>query len=92
MNEDIRQRRSKVRMNVTYLAALFVFFGAAAMIVYAFIVKDNAMAKDTFTVVLPIGTAVITYWFAGRSAEKASEKNQDGNSGGGENPPDQSTI
>ena len=73
MDDDMKKRRSKVRVNVTYGAAAFVFIGGAAIIAYGIITKDSDLAKDTFNVVLPIGTAVITYWFAGRSAEKVAE-------------------
>lgn len=69
----IKLRRSRVRMWVTYWAAAFVFGGAVAIIAYGLWMKDSALAKDTFNVVLPIGTAIVTYWFAGRSAEKNAE-------------------
>ena len=73
MDNDIKSRRSKVRINVTYIAAAFIFIGGAAIIAYGIITKDTSLAKDTFNVVLPVGTAVVTYWFAGRSAEKVAE-------------------
>ena len=77
-DNDIKRRRSKVRMNVTYLAAGFVFLGAAAIIVYGIWTGEMDLAKETFNIVLPIGAAVISYWFAGRSAEKAVEREQTG--------------
>ena len=77
MDNDIKRRRSKVRIWVTYIAATFVFGVGAGIIVYAMIVDIPDLAKDTFNVVLPIGTAVVTYWFAGRSAEKATEGRDD---------------
>ena len=86
-NNDIKERRSKVRMNVTYGAAAFIFLGGGAIITYAIFKGDTPLAKDTFNVVLPIGTAIVTYWFAGRSAEKAAETDEPGNQDGG-NPSD----
>ena len=86
-DNDIKARRSKVRMNVTYGAAAFIFLGGGAIIAYAIVKGDTSLAKDTFNVVLPIGTAIVTYWFAGRSAEKAAETDEPGNQDGG-NPPD----
>lgn len=74
-DKGLEKRRAKVRIWVTYVAALFVFVGAAAMIAYALIIKDNALAKDIFFAVLPVGAAVISYWFAGRSAEKVARQN-----------------
>lgn len=69
----IKSQRSAVRIRVTYLAAIFVFFGSGAIIAYALWKGDTTLAKETFNVVLPIGTGVVTYWFAGRSAEKVAE-------------------
>ena len=77
MDHNIRRRRSMVRMLVTYIAALFVFAGGGMIIVYGLWKNEIDLAKDTFNVVLPIGTAVVTYWFAGRSAEKATENDGD---------------
>ena len=73
MDDNIKRRRSLVRMWITYIAATFVFGGGAGIILYALWMRDTQLAKDTFNVVLPVGTAVVTYWFAGRSAEKLRE-------------------
>ena len=89
MSNDIKLRRSKVRMYVTYGAAAFVFLVATAIILYDLIKGDAAAAKDTFTTVLPVATAVVTYWFAGRSAEKTIEGNQDSNADDGDAKEDQ---
>lgn len=81
MEQDIKRRRSMVRMYVTYIAAAFVFGGGAALILYGILDDKHTFAQDVFNVVLPVGTAIITYWFAGRSAEKTAE--QSGNGGQG---------
>lgn len=51
------------------------------MILYGILDDKHTFAQDVFNVVLPVGTAIITYWFAGRSAEKTAE--QTGNGGQG---------
>ena len=49
--------RSKVRINVTYGAALFVFLGGAGLIAALFI-HDQTLAKDTFMAILPVASGV----------------------------------
>ena len=73
MEQEIKKRRSLVRMYVTYIAAAFVFGVGTILILYGIIEDMHDFARDVFNVVLPIGTAIITYWFAGRSAEKSTE-------------------
>ena len=65
-----------MRITVTHTASLFVFLGGALMILALFIVKQYDMVKDLFFTILPIGTAAITYWFAGRSADKSQQDNK----------------
>ena len=69
--EERRQdRRSKVRVIVTYWAALYIFGGATALIALALwgnLTKTNFdIVREIFTLALPIATGVITYWFATR--------------------------
>ncbi len=72
-------RRSLVRIWVTYGAAGFLFVGGALMIaVYLF--KDSyAEAKEVFLTILPVSSAVISFWFAGRSPSDRSRKGGDSN-------------
>ena len=74
IDETLKKHRSYVRVVVTYFAAAFVFFGGGLMIAYFILTgKDNhALAKDIFTVILPIGSAVVSFWFAGRVHERAA--------------------
>ncbi len=73
--EERENRRSAVRMVVTYVAAGFLFVVGAAMIGYFVSVEETIDdAKDIFLAILPIASAVITYWFASR---------QSGTGGGG---------
>ena len=53
-------------------AAAFLFAGGALMIA-----ADEA--KDIFLTVLPVISAIVPYWFAGRSTDKSKS----GNSGSG---------
>ena len=72
----LNRSRSRVRIVVTYIAAAFVFLGGALMIaLFAFKGGEDGVetAKDMFMTILPVGTAIVTYWFAGRSAEKANK-------------------
>ena len=75
-HSKLKQRRSEVRVYVTYLAAAFVFLGGGIMIAVALFTHQGDLAKDLFFTILPIGTGVITFWFAGRSAEKIRENQQ----------------
>ena len=75
--EKMDSARSAVRRWVTYIAAAFVFGGGTVMIIGLVIFGGEngiSAAKDLFTAILPIGTGVITFWFAGRSHEKAREQ------------------
>ncbi len=78
--EERRQdRRSKVRVIVTYWAALYIFGGAAALIVLVLWGKlksaDFNIVREIYTLALPIATGVITYWFATRQ-QGQPEKDQ----------------
>ena len=69
----LEERRSQVRVWVTYIAAFFVFFGGALLIAYYALFTDEVnLAKDIFLAILPIATGVVTFWFAGRAHEKAA--------------------
>ena len=78
ITEKTNSARSAVRRWVTYIATAFVFGGGTVMII-GFVIFGGetgiAAAKDLFTAILPIGTGIITFWFAGRSHEKAREQN-----------------
>ena len=74
VKEEIARRRSRVRVVVTYLAAAWVF-GASALLIFALWVdalddRKLSVAKEVFTMVLPVATGIITYWFASRKPER----------------------
>lgn len=74
----IDERKSKVRVFVTILAAWYVFGVSAALVGALWIdALDGTklqIAKDVYMTVLPVATGIITYWFAsrGRSSENNS--------------------
>ena len=76
VREQIEMRRSKVRIWVTYSAALYVFLGSLVLILAFAIAGAQGtglpLAKEVFTMVLPIATGIITYWFASRKPDDAS--------------------
>ncbi len=75
MNETERQeiRKSKVRVYVTYMATSFLFGGGALFILFLIIWKKHDEAISMFQTILPVSSAIISYWFATRGAEKKSE-------------------
>ena len=78
-SEERENRKSKVRVYVTYSAAAFLFGGGALMIATVLLLDgENSYqeAKDIFLTILPVSAAVISYWFAGRS-NKPSMGNQE---------------
>ena len=70
--EQRQNRRSAVRVIVTYVATGFLFVVGAAMVGYFIATGEKDDGKDIFLAILPIASAVITYWFAARQSEKAA--------------------
>ena len=75
--EKRENRKSLVRIAVTYVATAYVFLGSAALIAALWIdTLDSAkltVAKDVYMMVLPVATGIITYWFASRKPQESSE-------------------
>ena len=72
--ERNEERRSKVRVWVTYAATTYIFLGSAVLIAALWIDKLPAdkltIARDVFMMVLPVATGVVTYWFASRKPDE----------------------
>ena len=68
--EERENRRSAVRMVVTYVATGFLFVVGAAISGYFLATGKEDDGKDIFLAILPIAAAVITYWFASRQGSK----------------------
>ena len=65
-NADLEARRSRVRVRVTYVAASFIFLGGPLLIVFFIWCGDKDKALGVFNAILPIGSAIIAYWFGTR--------------------------
>ena len=81
--ERIEERRSRVRVYVTYAATIYTFVGSGILIASALWADtlDAAKlttAKDVFVTVLPVATGIITYWFASRKSEEQPPTNESG--------------
>ena len=59
-------RKSLVRVSVTYAAAGFIFGGGAIFMAVLVWTGKRADALSLFNTILPVGAAIISYWFAGR--------------------------
>ena len=68
--EKREDRKSRVRVYVTYIAALFLFLGGAVFIAFLIWTGELDAALSLFQAVLPVSAAVISFWFAGRSNPK----------------------
>ena len=76
-------RKSKVRVRLTYAAAGFLF-GIGLLLVGWFMYRDDVdKALTVFSTVLPTTTFIIGYWFAKRSGESSPSGNGGGNQVGG---------
>ena len=77
--ERNEQRRSRVRVWITYAAAAYIFGGSAVLIAALWIDNLSAekltIARDVFMMVLPVATGVVTYWFASRKPDEAPPRN-----------------
>ena len=67
LQEQRESKRSLVRITVTYEATAFLFGIGAIMIAILLWKNKYEEAKDVFLTILPVSSAVISFWFAGRS-------------------------
>ena len=68
-------RKSRVRVNVTYAATVFIFGGALLLMVWGARGSERFdQALDVYNVILPIAAGIVTYWFATRSNRPNSDK------------------
>jgi len=68
--EIIDQRRSLVRVIVTYGASTFIFLITPILIGILIWREKYDQAINLFNIVVPIATGVISFWFANRSGTK----------------------
>ena len=69
-NERLDLKRSLVRRVVTYGAGAFLFIGGGGLIAWLKLDGNHAEAKDLFLAILPVSSAIISYWFASQSGRK----------------------
>ena len=83
--DRINDRRSRVRVNVTYWASAYIFAGIPLLIVLAIwgkLTDDNfSTVREVFTIGVPIATGIITYWFATRPTDKKNDDETNGPNG-----------
>lgn len=72
--ERREDNRSAVRMKVTYVATGFLFVVGAALVGYFITTGKPDDGKDIFLAILPIASAVITYWFASRQSGSSEKR------------------
>ena len=60
-------RKSRVRVIVTYGAALFLFLGGAIFIAFLVWTQRRDEAITLFNTILPVAASILAFWFAGRS-------------------------
>ena len=78
VEETVALWRAGVRIFVTNAAALFLFAGGAALILYFAIAGGDTgdeRATDLFMAILPIAASIVSFWFAGRAT--STNENQD---------------
>lgn len=81
--EEIREnRKSLVRVIVTYGAAGFLFIGGIVFIAIYIFKGEIDEANSVFLTILPVSASIISFWFAGRSP-KPNTGNDDLKVGGG---------
>jgi len=69
--ERLDRRRNLVRISITYTAGVFLFiFGPAVILILIFHDESKHIdeAMNLFNVILPISSAIVSYWFAGRKS------------------------
>ena len=65
-------RKSRVRVYVTYGAAAFLFLGGTVFIIFLISKEKLDEAISLFNALLPVSAAIISYWFAGRKPKNQS--------------------
>ena len=67
-------RKSKVRVIVTYGAAAFLFGGGAVFIVFLIWTGQRSDAIALFNTILPVSAAIVSFWFAGRARSTPKQR------------------
>ena len=71
-------RKSAVRIKLTYIAAAFLFGIGLLLIGWFMYNNDKTNALAVFTTIIPTTTFIIGYWFAKRSGERKNPEMPEG--------------
>ena len=77
LKEKLEDRKSRVRVWLTYWAAGFLFLIGLLLIGWFMYNDNDEKALTVFSTILPTTTFIIGYWFAKRSGESSSSNAKD---------------
>jgi len=72
-------RKSRVRVVITYGAAIFLFGGGSLFILYLIFKGMDREALALFNTLLPIASGFVAFWFAGRGVVKNLKQDDEEN-------------
>lgn len=72
----MKERKSLVRVVVTYCAAFFLFFAGPGFIIFLIWTGQRAEAINLFGTILPVSAAIVSFWFAGRAGGSQHQGDQ----------------
>ncbi|MDE0646047.1 MAG: hypothetical protein OXH84_07430 [Gammaproteobacteria bacterium] len=64
------QKRSDVRIRITYGAAIFLFLFCPVVAIILACVNQWALAEKVVFAIIPVSGSIIAYWFGGRNNKK----------------------
>ena len=73
LENKLRLRKSRVRVLVTYGAALFLFGGGAIFVAFLIWTGQKDDALNLFFALIPVATGTIAFWFGGRGSSPEKE-------------------
>lgn len=68
--EKLEDRRSKVRIYITYWATGFLFLFGPFFIGFLYFQDKHAEAINLFQTILPVSAAIVSFWFGARRGHK----------------------
>ncbi len=78
--EERENRKSQVRVKVTYWAAAFLFGGGSLFIVFYIFKGMEQQANALFLAILPVSASIVSFWFASRKPMESGNGNTSGGS------------
>ena len=74
IDATIANRRSWVRVLNTYGAGVFLFVFGPILVVSLLWLGKTDDALNVFNILLPVASAIVSFWFAGRERPQANEQ------------------